>query len=107
MHAITQTAAPRAHPRREPLAQVELLVLFHPDLQSIGSRRISAETCARATQGWLTLDVYGYPVTSDFTGRPVMEDMRLEVNGEDVESLLPDSIVNHVADHVLGEGNLD
>jgi len=83
------------------MAQVELLVLFHPDLQGIGSRRVSAETCARATQAWLTLDVYGNPGSSDLTNRPVMEDLRLELNGEDIEPLLPDSIVNHVADFVL------
>ena len=101
MHAVTRIPVQR--PRPEPLAQVELLVLFHPAMQGIGSRRVSAETCARATQGWLTLDVYGNPGLSDLTGRPVMEDMRLELNGEDIESLLPDSVVNHVADYVLGE----
>lgn len=101
MHAITQITAPQSRPRPEPLAQVEILVLFHPDLQTIGSRRVPAETCARATQGWLTLDVYGYPGTSDLTGCAVMEDMRLELNGEDIESLLPDGVVNHVADYVL------
>jgi hypothetical protein len=106
MHAATpipDSPLPHSRPRPEPLAQVEVLVLFHPDLQTIGSHRVPAEICARATQGWLTLDVYGYPSTSDLTGRPVMEDMRLEINGEDIESLLPDSIVNHVADYVLGD----
>ena len=103
MHAVTQIPVPRSRPRPEPLAQVELLVLFHPDLQNIGSRRVPAEICAQATQGWLTLDVYGHPGLSDLTGRPVMEDMRLELDGEDIESLLPDSIVNHVADYVLEE----
>ena len=102
MHTVTRIPGqPISRPRPEPLAQVELLVLFHPTLQTMGSRRVSAETCARATQGWLTLDVYGYPSSSDFTGHRLMEDMRLEVNGEDVESLLPDSIVSHLADYVL------
>jgi len=104
MHTVTRIPEqPISRPGLEPLTQVEVLVLFHPDLQFIGNRRVSAETCARATQGWLTLDVYGYPVTSDFTGRSVMEDMRLEINGENVEALLPDSIVNRVADYVLEE----
>ena len=49
------------------------------------------------------LDVYGHPGMSDLTGRSVMEDMRLEVGGEDIEALLPDGIVNEVADYVLGE----
>jgi len=103
MHAITQVPASHTRPRPEPMAQVELLVLFHPAMQGIGSRRVSAEICAHATQGWLTLDVYGHPGVSDLTGRHVMEDMRLELNGEDIESLLPDAIANHVADYVLGE----
>jgi hypothetical protein len=103
MHAVTRITAPHSRPRFEPLAQVELLVLFHPDMQGIGSRRVPVESCARATQGWLTLDVYGHPGVSHLSGRPVMEDMRLELNGEDIESLLPDSIVNHVADYVLRE----
>lgn len=104
MHVSTQSTAPRSRP--EPLAQVEVLVLFHPDLQFIGTRRVPAETCSRATQGWLTLDVYGYLGTSDLTGRRVMEGMRLELNGEDIESLLPDSIVNRVADYVLDNNEI-
>ena len=61
----------------------------------------SSSQQARATQGWLTLDVYGTPGVSEFTGRPVMEDMRLEAYGEDIEHLLPDGIVNEVADYLL------
>lgn len=91
-------------PRPTPLAQVELLLLFHPALQTGGCRRAAPETCARATQGWLTLDVYGRPGVSEFTGRPVMEDMRLELKGEDIEPLLPDGIVNEVADYLLQDG---
>jgi len=60
-----------------------------------------AELCASATQGWLTLDVYGRRASSDCTGLPIIEGMRLEVGGEDIESLLPDGIVNEVADYVL------
>ena len=104
MHAVTQlpTSPPRSQ-RLEPLAQVELLLLFHPGFQGSRRRRVPAETCAQATQGWLTLDVYGRPGVSDLTGRPVMEDLRLEVAGEDLESLLPDGIVNRVADYLLQE----
>jgi hypothetical protein len=54
MHTVTRIPGhPISRPRTEPLAQVEVLVLFHPDLQFIGNHRVSAETCARATQGWL------------------------------------------------------
>ena len=103
MHAVIPNAPPPTRQLRPtPLAQVELLLLFHPVLQGC-SHHVPAETCAQATQGWLTLDVYGRPGLSDLTGRPVMEDMRLEANGEDIESLLPDGIVNEVADYLLGE----
>ena len=105
MHAVTPlpASAARPRPRPEPLAQVELLLLFDPSFQGGSTRRVPAETCARATQGWLTLDVYGKPGLSDLTGRPVMEDMRLEVAGEDIEPLLPDGIVTRVADYLLQE----
>jgi len=86
---------------RLPLAQIEVLLLFHPEMQSGAPRRISPELCTRATQGWLTLDVYGRRGSSEFTDLPILEDLRLEVDGEDVESLLPDGIVNEVADYVL------
>ncbi len=99
MHAITH---PRTPPRPEPLAQVELLVLFHPCLQGLGSRHPPAETCAMATKGWLTLDVYGRRADSGLTGLPIMENLRLEADGQDLEALLPDGIVNEVADYVLG-----
>jgi hypothetical protein len=84
-----------------PLAQVEVLLLFHPEMQSGGSRKVPAGLCARATQGWLTLDVYGQRRSSEFTGLPILEDLRLEADGEDIEPLLPDGIVNEVADYVL------
>ena len=81
--------------RAVPMAQVEVLMLFHPRMQSIGA--------GRATQGWLTLDVYGRRGMSELTGLPILEDLRLEVRGEDVEPLLPDGIVSEVADYVLSE----
>lgn len=87
--------------RPSPLAQVEVLLLFHPQMQGGGPRKVPDQLCARATQGWLTLDVYGHRRRSEFTGFPILEDMRLEVGGEDIESLLPDGIVNEVADYVL------
>ena len=99
MHAASYLKPLR---RVGPYAQVELLLLFHPSLQA-GAQRATPESCAKATQAWLTLDVYGRPGVSEFTGRPVMEDMRLEAHGEDIEHLLPDGIVNEVADYLLGD----
>ncbi|MGE5624827.1 MAG: hypothetical protein ACM3ZT_04690 [Bacillota bacterium] len=89
------------HP--EPLAQVEVLLLFDPTLQTGGAGRVPPEACASASQGWLTLDVYGNRGISEIAGRPIMENLRLETHGEDIEALLPDGIVNDVADYVLGE----
>ena len=103
MHALTRSATRDAPPRPPPLAQVELLLLFHPSLQGGLPRRVPAQVCAHATQGWLTLDVYGERSISEITGRPIMENLQLQVGGEDVEALLPDGIVNEVADYVLGE----
>lgn len=100
MHAITQRSAGS---RPEPYGQVELLILFHPRLQVAGRHRVPAETCTATTQAWLTLDVYGNPALSDLTGKPVLEDLRLESGGTDLEALLPDTIVNEVADYLLGE----
>jgi hypothetical protein len=87
--------------QRLPLAQVEVLLLFHPEMQSGGPRRVPPELYARATPGWLTLDVYGRRASSELTGLPVVEDMRLELDGEDIEPMLPDGIVNEVADYIL------
>ena len=101
MHALKQSNIPSAPCRPRPLAQVEVLMLFDPCLQRGGPKRVLPEICAGAAQGWLTLDVYGRRGRSELTGRPVMEDMRLEVDGSDVEALLPDGIVNEVADYVL------
>ena len=33
----------------------------------------------------------------------MLEDLRLEVQGADIEALLPDGIVNEVADYVLDD----
>ena len=84
-----------------PMAQVEVLMLFHPRMQGGGAGRVPAELCGRATQAWLTLDVHGRRASSELTGLPILEDLRIEVCGEDVEALLPDGIVNEVADYVL------
>ena len=67
-----------------------------------GKPLVPAEACADASQGWLTLDVYGQRSISEITGRPVMENLRLKAGGEDLEPLLPDGIVTEVADYVLG-----
>ncbi|HSC46534.1 MAG TPA: hypothetical protein VLG68_00440 [Gammaproteobacteria bacterium] len=107
MHAQTrfESHAPHGGARLsqepdEPLAQVELLLLFHPRLQG-GPRRVAPETYAGANQAWLTLDVRGTYGTSELTGRPILEDLRLETHGEDLEALLPDEIVNEIAAYVL------
>ncbi len=103
MHALTKTDQPLVAPRHEPLAQVEVLLLFHPRFQSLGPHRVSAHACDDAAQGWLTLDVYGRRGVSGFTGRPIMENLRLEAGGQDLETVLPEGIVNEVADYVLEE----
>ncbi len=103
MYALTQSNMPPAPHRPRPLAQVEVLLLFHPGLQSGGPKRVPQDIWERAAQGWLTLDVFGRRGKSELTGRPIMEDLRLEVDGEDVEPLLPDAIVDEVADYVLDD----
>ncbi|HEY3645071.1 MAG TPA: hypothetical protein VGM16_07000 [Gammaproteobacteria bacterium] len=89
--------------RDVPMAQVEVLMLFHPRLQGVGAGGVPAGLCDEATQAWLTLDVHGRRGVSELTGLPVLEDLRLELHGEDVEALLPDGIVNEVADYVLSD----
>lgn len=103
MHALKSFNDVHAASRPRPLTQVEVLLLFHPRLQGGSPRRVTAEACADATQGWLTLDVYGRRGISELSGEPVMEDLRLEAGGEDIEALLPDGIVSDVADYVLDE----
>ena len=100
MHALNRLN-PVAKPTPEPLAQVEVLLLFHPAFQG-GIRHVPGELCALATQeGWLTLDVHGTPALSELTGRPILEDMRLETHGQDMEALLPDQIVTDIAGYAL------
>ena len=103
MHAPKSFNDARAPGRPRPLTQVEVLLLFHPRLQGGSPKRVPAESCAGAAQGWLTLDVYGRRGISELSGEPVMEDLWLETGGEDIEALLPDGIVNEVADYVLSE----
>lgn len=103
MHAPKSFNDARAASRPRPLTQVEVLLLFHPRLQGGSPKRVPAGMCADAAQGWLTLDVYGRRGISELSGAPVMEDLRLEADGEDIEALLPDGIVSEVADYVLSE----
>lgn len=88
---------------RDLLSQVEVCLMFGPRLQTGGVKRPSDDTLAQASHHWLTLDVYGIPATSEVTGRPVLENMRLETDGEDIQSILPDSLVNQIADYVLND----
>jgi len=107
MHAQTRFDPPQGYRgaalyrQAEPLAQVEILLLFHPCLQG-GPRRTAPEHIAGASRAWLTLDVYGTRGASELTGRPILEDLRLETDGEDLEALLPDEIVHEIAAYVLG-----
>lgn len=94
--------ATRALRDRDLLAQVEVLVLFHPLMQS-GGHRVPAETCAKATQGWISVDVHGRIGKSDLTGLPCIEDMRLEHQGEDIEAQLPENVVQALSDYVIGD----
>lgn len=103
MHAAKSSNDARVDRRPRPLSQVEVLLLFHPRLQGGGPGRVTAQDCADAAQAWLTLDVYGRRGISELDGRPVLEDLRLETGGEDIEALLPDGIVSEVADYVLDE----
>lgn len=89
--------------RKEPLAQVELLILFHPSMQSGGPRRVPASQCESATQAWWTVEVFGRIGTSELSGLPIIEDLRLEAGGEDIEAVLPDSLVNEIVEYVAGE----
>jgi len=104
MHALIRPDTTKILQRHPPLAQVEVLLLFHPSLQGGFPGRVPPEACAHTAQGWLTLDVYGERGISEITGRPIMENLQLRAGGEDIEALLPDGIVNEVADYVLGEG---
>ncbi|HSN17534.1 MAG TPA: hypothetical protein VLV87_04935 [Gammaproteobacteria bacterium] len=103
MHVAKSSNDARVSRASRPLTQVEVLLLFHPRLQGGSPGHISLQDCSEATQGWLTLDVYGRRGISELNGRPVMEEMRLETGGEDIEALLPDVIVNEVADYALDD----
>lgn len=77
-----------------PLCQYELLLLAHPVLQSGGAGRVK-EMPQSAAQGWMTIDVHGRVRDG------VIEDMRCMVQGEDIESSLPDSILQEITRYVL------
>jgi hypothetical protein len=84
------------------LAQVELLVLFHPSMQTGGVNKPPETTYPKATHCWITASVYGRPGRSDLTKKPVIEDMRVETaDGEDLEPMLSDSMITDIADYVL------
>jgi hypothetical protein len=85
----------------QPLAQVELLVLFSPALQ--GAPLPKDAFPVNCSQAWLTVDVHGTRAKSEITGRSTVEDMRLEVNGDDIESLLPEDTVAAIAAYVGSE----
>jgi hypothetical protein len=86
---------------KKPLAQVEVLMLFHPSMQTGGPHKVQPDEVVRATQGWLTVDVHGKRGISELTGRPILEDMRLETGGEDIEALLPSNMVEEIQTYTL------
>lgn len=92
-------ATPVRPARPAPLAQVEVLLTFHPALQSGGPRNVTIPP--GATHQWLTVDVHGRIAKGELTGRqPVVEDMDLRVGDEDVNELLEplaDEIASYVA----------
>lgn len=68
-------------------------------------RRHAARFCGHlcpCQPGLGTWDVYGDGGLSEIAGRPVMENLRLEAGGADLEPLLLDGIVSEVADYVPG-----
>lgn len=95
---LPRMAIPVQPKRQERLLQVELLVLFHPSMQD-GHHHVKAmpTNCA---QGFMTVDVFGRITTDEHSGLPVLEDTRFEVKGEDIEALLPESLVNEIARYV-------
>lgn len=91
-------AIPVRPTRPAPLAQVEVLLTFHPALQSGGPRNVTIPPGAH--HEWLTVDVHGRIATGELSGRPVVEDMHLESGGNDVNELLEplaDEIASYVA----------
>lgn len=84
--------------RPVPLAQVEVLLTFHPALQSGGPRNVTIPP--GATHQWLTVDVHGRIAKGELTGQPVVEDVDLRVGDEDVNEILEplaDEIASYVA----------
>lgn len=86
---------------REPLAQVELLVLFHPVMQSGGAGRVT-EVPRNCSQQWVTVDVFGKIGRGEISGKPVVEDMDLEIAGEDANALL-EPLADEISYYVAGE----
>lgn len=85
--------------KAELLGELDLLVVFSPRLQAV--TKLPMELPLGSARAWLSVQVFGTPGISDLTQKPIVEDMRIEVNGEDIESLLPDDIVNALANYVL------
>lgn len=84
------------------LMDVEVLVLFSPRMQTGGPGMPDAEVMAKASHCWITAHVSGRHATSELTGRPCIEDFRIEdSDGEDLEPRLTDSILEDIADYVL------
>jgi hypothetical protein len=103
-HDVTATVPQRPQAtyrnRPEPLAQVDLLLLFSPALQNHGGGKVK-DMPADAKQAWVTCEVFGTIGHSEIDGHPVLEDMRVERDGEDITDWLETGTVNAIADYVL------
>lgn len=88
-------------PKAPLLAEVEILMLFSPKLQIGGPRKPPADDMVMARHGYMTAQVYGNPGISDLTRTPIIEDLRVEVNGVDIEALIPDAIAEEITAYVM------
>lgn len=90
------------HVATDLLAEVELLVLFSPAMQSGGHQKPPHSAMDTSAHCWMVARVYGRPGYSDLSRKPVVEDMRVEDgDGNDIEPLLSEAMVNEIADYVL------
>lgn len=97
---MSAVALPVRNPKPEPLAQIELLVLFHPTMQSGGTNETNIpRNCA---QQWLTVDVFGRIAKGELTGKPVVEDMTLMYGDGDVTELL-EPLADEIANYITRE----
>ena len=88
-------------PGKSLVAEVEILLLFSPKLQQGGAKMPPVEDMQRATHGWMTVQVYGTPAIGEISRRPVLEDLSIEADGEDIQDILPDQMVDDIESYVM------